>query len=103
MYLGHNFVFPPLRRYFTYRSTNDQYFMLDFCYWVNGALILQELLCDCSQPDGFCSAWFKVSYVIVAGPISSAVVIWANSLVFHSIDKVKRKKVSNFVAEGPWL
>lgn len=75
-------------RFFTYRSTNDHWFMMDFCYWVNSSLILHQLLCPCSPDGGFCAYWFKLLYVLVSGPISAAVILWGNSLVFHSIDKV---------------
>jgi len=73
-------------RYFTYRSTNDQYFMMDFCYWVNTSLILQQMFCSCGED--FCATWFQINYILIAGPLSAAVVLWGNSLVFHSIDKV---------------
>ena len=77
-------------RFFTYRSTNDHWFMMDFCYWVNSSLILHQLLCPCSPDGGFCAYWFKLLYVLVSGPISAAVILWGNSLVFHSIDKASR-------------
>jgi len=75
-------------RFFTYRSTNDHWFMMDFCYWVNFSLIFHQLLCSCSPDGGFCAYWFKLLYIIVSGPISAAVILWGNCLVFHSIDKV---------------
>ena len=76
-------------RFFTYRSTNDHWFMMDFCYWVNFSLIFHQLLCSCSPDGGFCAYWFKLLYIIVSGPISAAVILWGNCLVFHSIDKVQ--------------
>jgi len=32
--------------------------------------------------------WFKANYVLCMGPLMSAIVVWHNSLVFHSLDKL---------------
>ena len=60
--------------------------MIDFCYFVNLSAVLQTMLCGC---DGdFCGSWFQTNYILTQGPIATAIVLWGNSLVFHSIDKV---------------
>ena len=63
--------------------------MIDFCYFVNMSVILQTLFCAC-EGDA-CASWFQINYVLTQGPIATAIVLWANSLVFHSIDKVGYK------------
>ena len=33
-------------------------------------------------------AWYKANYVLCMGVLMNAIVVWQNSLVFHSIDKL---------------
>lgn len=89
LYLATMAVLMP-HRYVTYKRSNDQWFMADFCYWVNISCILQSFLCSCGGGSGFCAGWFKVNYMLTQGPLSAAVVLWGNSLVFHSADKVSQ-------------
>ena len=60
--------------------------MIDFCYIVNLSAILQTLLCGCE--GSLCGQWFQLNYILTQGPIATAIVLWGNSLVFHSLDKV---------------
>jgi len=69
-------------RWITYSQDNYQLFMLDFCYFVNFSVVLQTSL----YPGNL--AWFKANYILTLGPITFAIVIWKNSLVFHSLDKL---------------
>ena len=78
-------------RFFTYRAEKAHFYMIDFCYLVNLSVILQTLFCGCEGE--FCGSWFQTNYILTQGPIATAIILWANSLVFHSIDKVNIKKV----------
>ena len=69
-------------RYFDYRRDKFQFFMIDFCYFVNTSCVLQSNF----YPENM--TWFKINYVCVNGPLCFAVIVWHNSLVFHSLDKV---------------
>lgn len=72
-------------RFFSYRAEKAHYYMIDFCYVVNLSAVLQTLFCGC---DGdFCGNWFQTNYILTQGPIATAIILWGNSLVFHSIDK----------------
>lgn len=69
-------------RYYDYSSVKSELYMLDFCYFVNLSVALQTAF----YPDNM--LWFKANYVMTMGPICIAIVVWRNSLVFHSLDKV---------------
>ena len=56
--------------------------MLDFCYFMNVSVLVQCFL----FPDYL--AWYKANYVLCMGVLMNAIVVWQNSLVFHSIDKL---------------
>ena len=56
--------------------------MLDFCYFMNVSVLAQCFL----FPDHV--AWYKANYVLCMGVLMNAIVVWQNSLVFHSIDKL---------------
>ncbi|XP_040580638.1 uncharacterized protein [Lepeophtheirus salmonis] len=71
-----------LARYISYKQEKYQYFLLDFCYFVNVSTMTQALFFPRNE------IWFKLNYVLSLGPILSAIVVWQNSLVFHSMDKV---------------
>eukprot|EP01114_Cavostelium_apophysatum_P022068 TRINITY_DN7864_c0_g1_i1.p1 TRINITY_DN7864_c0_g1~~TRINITY_DN7864_c0_g1_i1.p1 ORF type:complete len:369 (-),score=46.05 TRINITY_DN7864_c0_g1_i1:59-1165(-) len=71
-----------LLRFYLYRQTKWHYFMLDFCYFAN-ALFMIYLW---GFPES-CSL-FQLAFSFTAGPLSWAVVLWNNSLVFHSLDKI---------------
>ena len=69
--------------------------MIDFCYFVNLSVILQTIFCGC-EGDA-CASWFQINYVLTQGPIATAIVLWGNSLVFHSIDKVYNNIIHNIL------
>ena len=69
-------------RYIDYSATKSQLYMMDYCYFVNLSVALQVLL----YPNNL--QWFQANYVMCLGPICVAIVVWHNSLVFHSLDKV---------------
>eukprot|EP00096_Caligus_rogercresseyi_P012161 TRINITY_DN5014_c0_g1_i1.p1 TRINITY_DN5014_c0_g1~~TRINITY_DN5014_c0_g1_i1.p1 ORF type:complete len:506 (-),score=191.06 TRINITY_DN5014_c0_g1_i1:210-1727(-) len=69
-------------RFISYRKEKYHLFLLDFCYFLNVSTILQATL----YPKH--DTWFKINYVLSHGPLLTAIVVWQNSLVFHSMDKV---------------
>jgi len=71
----------------TYKAIKNHFFMLDFCYFLNGSVLLQSLTCSMSADSGFCSTWFKSNFMLSHGPIAVAILAWQNSIVFHSLDK----------------
>jgi hypothetical protein len=73
-----------LKRYVDYKTNKWQYFLLDFCYLVNVTCFIQILLPVSQYTDII----FQVNYLLANGPLAWAIVLWRNSLVFHSIDKV---------------
>ena len=69
-------------RFIDYKSIKSELYMLDFCYFVNLSVAVQVLFYPNNQH------WFDANYVLSLGPICIAIVVWHNSLVFHSLDKV---------------
>ena len=65
-----------------YRAENYHLFMLDFCYFMNVSVLVQTIL----FPN--CLVWFKANYVLCMGVLMMAILVWQNSLVFHSLDKL---------------
>jgi len=69
-------------RYFDFKESKYELFLLDFCYFTNISVAIQVLF----FPNNL--IWFQVNYVACLGPISIAMVFWQNSVVFHSLDKM---------------
>lgn len=69
-------------RYVMYSRDKYQFFMLDFCYLINISCMAQALF----FPDNL--TWFHANFTLSFGPLCVAVLLWHNSLVFHSIDKL---------------
>ena len=65
-----------------YRAENYHLFMLDFCYFMNVSVLMQTIL----FPN--CLVWFKANYALCMGVLMMAILVWQNSLVFHSLDKL---------------
>jgi len=69
-------------RYYVYHQSKWHYFLLDFCYFANlGLLLFLHAI-----PDS--SFLFKLTFAFAAGPLSWAIALWKNSMVFHSLDKI---------------
>jgi len=77
-----------IHRFYSYTAINEQFFMIDFCYFLNISTWLQTMACPCETYSEECEIWFKTNFVLAMGPISFAIITWQNSLVFHSLDKV---------------
>lgn len=80
-------------RYFSYKKSSWHWFLLDFCYAAN-ALLLVSMWAYRDEPRVF-----MVAFAVINGPLASAVVLFHNSLVFHSIDKT----TSVFIHVSPVL
>ncbi|CAN8095293.1 unnamed protein product [Discula destructiva] len=69
-------------RYYTYHKRGMHYFVADLCYFVN-VLIMASLWIFPGSKRLFISA-----YCLAFGNNAVAIIMWRNSLVFHSFDKV---------------
>ena len=75
--------FMPIR-YYTYQKRGYHYFLADMCYFVNFLLMLTIWVAPQSK------RLFISTYCLAYGNNAVAIAMWRNSLVFHSLDKVKR-------------
>ncbi|EPE09486.1 f-box protein [Ophiostoma piceae UAMH 11346] len=73
--------FMPIR-YFTYHKRGYHYFLADLCYFVNLLLLLSLWIFPGSK------RLFVACYCLAFGNNAVAIIMWRNSLVFHSFDKV---------------
>lgn len=73
--------FMPIR-FFTYHKRGYHYFLADLCYFVNFLLVLSLWVFPSSK------RLFVACYCLAFGNNAVAIVMWRNSLVFHSFDKV---------------
>ncbi|KAJ4293079.1 hypothetical protein N0V90_008361 [Kalmusia sp. IMI 367209] len=80
-YTAQLFYFMPLR-YYTYHKKGYHYFLADLCYFVNALLVLSLWVFPRSK------RLFISTYCLAFGNNAIAIVMWRNSLVFHSMDKV---------------
>jgi len=71
-----------IHRFIDYSAHKFELFMLDYCYFVNMSVATQITF----YPNHL--QWFQANYVLTLGPIFLAIIIWKNSLVFHSLDKL---------------
>jgi len=69
-------------RLITYSKDKYQLFMLDFCYFVNLSVAVQTAFFPTNIN------WYKANYILCMGPLMFAIIVWKNSLVFHSLDKL---------------
>lgn len=73
--------FMPIR-FFTYHRRGYHYFLADLCYFVNMLLSLSIWVFPNSK------RLFTATYCLAFGNNAVAIIMWRNSLVFHSFDKV---------------
>eukprot|EP01059_Diplonema_ambulator_P036873 TRINITY_DN9454_c4_g1_i1.p1 TRINITY_DN9454_c4_g1~~TRINITY_DN9454_c4_g1_i1.p1 ORF type:complete len:372 (+),score=147.85 TRINITY_DN9454_c4_g1_i1:47-1117(+) len=67
-------------RYFMYSKNKMQYFLIDFCYFVQATHLYEAAF---PSPT-----LFTINFLFANGPLAFAIIAWRNSLVFHSLDKV---------------
>ncbi|KAH6975532.1 hypothetical protein BKA56DRAFT_733770 [Ilyonectria sp. MPI-CAGE-AT-0026] len=80
-YTAQLLYFMPIR-YFTYHRRGYHYFLADLCYFVNFLLLLSIWVFPSSK------RFFMAAYCLAYGNNAVAIIMWRNSLVFHSFDKV---------------
>jgi hypothetical protein len=73
--------FMPIR-FFAYHRRGYHYFLADLCYFVNLLLFLSLWIFPSSK------RLFMAAYCLAFGNNAVAIIMWRNSLVFHSFDKV---------------
>ena len=57
-------------------------FMIDLCYCLNWSILYQLYL------DPGNRKWFDINYCLALGPIMHAILVFGNSLVLHSVEKM---------------
>lgn len=75
--------FMPIR-FVTYHKKGYHYFLADLCYFVNILVVLSVWVFPHSK------RLFIATYCLAYGNNAVAIIMWRNSLVFHSMDKVVR-------------
>ncbi|CBX94891.1 hypothetical protein LEMA_P118940.1 [Plenodomus lingam JN3] len=80
-YTAQLLYFMPLR-FITYHKKGYHYFLADLCYFVNILLVLSVWVFPQSK------RLFIATYCLAMGNNAVAIIMWRNSLVFHSMDKV---------------
>ncbi|EUC34712.1 hypothetical protein COCCADRAFT_3918 [Bipolaris zeicola 26-R-13] len=80
-YTAQLLYFMPIR-FFTYHKKGYHYFLADLCYFVNILLVLTMWVFPQSK------RLFISTYCLCMGNNAVAIIMWRNSLVFHSMDKV---------------
>jgi hypothetical protein len=82
-YTGQLLYFMPIR-FITYHKKGYHYFLADLCYFVNILVVLSVWVFPQSK------RLFIATYCLAFGNNAVAIIMWRNSLVFHSMDKVVR-------------
>ena len=80
-YTAQVLYFMPIRWY-TYHKRGYHYFLADLCYFVNFLLLLSIWIFPNSK------RLFTAVFCLAFGNNAMAIIMWRNSLVFHSFDKV---------------
>ncbi|KAI3524768.1 hypothetical protein L2E82_02834 [Cichorium intybus] len=74
-------TFVPLR-WMYYRYKKWHYYLLDFCYYANTIFLVMVLFYPKNEK------LFMVCFSFAEGPLAWALIVWRNSLVFSSLDKL---------------
>lgn len=69
-------------RYIIYRADLSHYFMYDFCYFAQIMMVMHIY----KYPEN--TQLGKALFSISNGPLLLAIIMWRNSIVFHSFDKM---------------
>ncbi|KAF7564866.1 DUF2838 domain containing protein [Pyrenophora tritici-repentis] len=80
-YTAQLLYFMPIR-FITYHKKGYHYFLADLCYFVNILMVMSIYIFPQSK------RLFIATYCLCMGNNAIAIVMWRNSLVFHSMDKV---------------
>ena len=72
-------------RWYAYKKLRWHYFLFDFCYFTNFFILIYLWL---PLGDSIRGLLFPIIFGFSNGPVLSAIVLWTNSVVPHSIDKM---------------
>ena len=75
-------------RWYAYKKTKFHYFLFDFCYFTNILTLVYIWIPSFIIDDSYRGELFTTCFSFAMGPLVSAIVLWRNSLVPHSIDKM---------------
>lgn len=102
-YIWHTlkFVLLIIHRWYTYKKMQYHYFLFDFCYFTN-LLILTYLWLPAFLPTALRGHLFIFVFAYAHGPLLSAIVLWRNSLVPHSVDKMTSLHIHISPAVALW-
>ena len=65
------------------------YFLIDFCYFTCVACMIAVMIFVAKpQSVDMYQTVFQTVFAMANGPVLGALIVWRNSLVFHSIDKI---------------
>jgi len=68
-------------KFLYYRTQKWEFFLLDFCYLVNSACCVAALVTPSCR-------FFKILFACIMGPISIAILVYRNAVVFHDVDRM---------------
>lgn len=66
-----------------YRRAKMHYYLLDFCYYANALMLLHVW----ALPE-LC-ALRRILFAFSMGPLAWSIILFRNSMIFHSLDKVR--------------
>ena len=72
-------------RWYAYKKLRWHYFLFDFCYFTNFFILVYLWL---PLGDSIRGLLFPIVFGFSNGPVLSAIVLWTNSVVPHSLDKM---------------
>ena len=75
-------------RWYSYKKLKFHYFLFDFCYFTNFLTLVYIWVPSFIIDDSYRGELFTLCYSSAIGPVLLAIIMWKNSLVPHSIDKM---------------
>ena len=75
-------------RWYAYKKIGSHYFLFDFCYFTNFLLLNYLWLPENILGPTLRGALYSACFSFSMGPLLSAIILWRNSLVPHSNDKM---------------
>lgn len=86
-------------RWYAYKKQRYHYFLFDLCYFCNFLVLVYLWLPEQVLGPAIRGKLFATCFAFANGPVLSAIVMWRNSLVPHSTDKM----TSLFIHVSPSL
>ena len=75
-------------RWYAYKKIKFHYFLFDFCYFTNFLTLVYIWIPSFTVDESYRGELFTTCFSFAMGPLVSAIVLWRNSLVPHSTDKM---------------